>query len=209
MPLSIAVTTSCTLACILTVPALLGLLAGEYLPAGFELPLARMAKDISLYLMAPLVLGMLVKRVAPERAPAVTKYGVRGSVALILVITAISLGSGRIQIAEYGFGPPAIIVLFALSLTFLTPQIARLFGRYDDEAVALSVEVVVRNVGIALLLVNFFFPGEAANGHVLFTCLFYAGLSTPFVLPLLFAHRKGMTAVPFRAARPRPDPAPL
>ena len=63
----------------------------------------------------------------------------------------------------------------------------------------------MRNTGIGLLLVQFFFPDRPENGHVLYTCLFYAGLSAPFALPGLLWHRRGGTAVPFRAAFPRPE----
>ena len=41
------------------------------------------------------------------------------------------------------------LALFGVLLAVLTPHIVRLFGRYDDDAVALSVEATVRNIGIS------------------------------------------------------------
>lgn len=204
VPLSIAVTTVTTLACMATVPALLGLLASDYLPADFAFPYARIVRDILLYLLAPLGVGMVLKRLAPGSSGALSTWAVRGSLFLILVITVSALGSGRIDIVAYGWRPPLIIVGFAATLAFTTPQLCRLVGRFDDDTVALQIEVVVRNIGIGLLLVNVFFPGEPRQAEVLYTCLFYAGLSTPFALPTLVRHRLGKSAVPLRERRGRP-----
>ncbi|HJL05895.1 MAG TPA: bile acid:sodium symporter [Polyangiaceae bacterium LLY-WYZ-15_(1-7)] len=191
VPLSIAVTISSTLACALTVPLLLRLLAASHLPADFDFPTARIFRDVGLYLFLPLAVGMVAYRASPERARKASDWAIKLSVVVVLVIAASSLGSGRIKPLEYGLLPPAMIVLFVVTLTLFTPHLCRLVGRSDADAVALSIEVVVRNVAIGLLLVRFFFPGEPEQGQVLFVCLFYAGLSTPVALPLLFRHRMG------------------
>jgi len=204
VPLSISVTVSSTLLCIVTVPLLLGVLASSYLPADFNFPRERIAIEIGLYLMLPLVLGMLIFRFANNIADAASKWSIRGSMALIGVITVSALGSGRIKVWEYGWEPPAVIILFGVSLAILIPHVTRLLGRYDDDSLALGIEVTVRNVGVALLLVRFFFPGTPMNGHVLYTCLFYAGLSGFLAVPMLLSHRFGKTAVPFRTPKRRP-----
>lgn len=202
--LSIAVTTVTTLACMVTVPALLGLLAADYLPAEFAFPYGRIVRDILLYLLAPLAVGMVIKRLAPGTSGAISKWAIRGSLALIVLITISALGSGRIDVVAYGWRPPLVIVFFATVVALASPQLCRLLGRFDDDTVALHIEVVVRNIGIGLLLVSVFFPGEDRQGHVLYTCLFYAGLSTPFALPTLLRHRLGRSAVPLREPHARP-----
>lgn len=190
VPLSIAVTTVTTLACIGVIPLVLRILAAPYLPEGFEFPTLRILRDIALYLLLPLALGMVIRRFWASRSEAFSKWSIRGSVLCILIIAASSLGSGRIQLQEYGWGPPLVVVGFLLTLTVVAPLLVRLVGHDDADATAIGIEAVVRNVGIGLLLLRFFFPDEPdANGHILFTCLFYSGASGAFALPILFRGR--------------------
>jgi BASS family bile acid:Na+ symporter len=202
--LSISVTVCSTALCVLTVPALLRLLVSSSLPASFVFPLHRVVIEIGAYLLGPLLLGMAVFRVAPRWSPALARLGIRAAVVLIVVIALSAMGSGRIKIPEYGWTPPLIIVLFGVALAVLTPQISRLFGRFDDDTLALGVEVTVRNIGVALLVVHFFFPGLPEQGQVLYTCLFYAGASGLFALPLVILHRFGGPLVLLRGHRRRP-----
>ena len=202
-PLSIAVTVSSTALAMVTVPVILGIIASAYLPAEFEFPIHEAIVEIGAYLVIPLIVGMMVYRWANAIAETVAKWAIRASVALLVVITASSLGSGRITIWAYGWGPPLIILLFGVVVAVTTPHICRLLGRYDDDTSALQIEVTVRNVGIALLLVHFFFPGDDRQAHVLFTCLFYAGASGPIILPSVLAHRFGKPLVLLYKRRPR------
>lgn len=199
--LSIAVTTTSTLACVLTVPLVLRVFASEHLPAAFEFPTLRIFRDIGLYLLTPLIVGMGIYRWNPTRAAVVSTWAIRLSVASIVVIATAALGSGRIEPLSYGLGSPGLIIAFGLILTLSVPQIVRTLGFDDADTLALSIEVVVRNIAIGLLLVQFFFPGEDAQGHVLFTCLFYSGLSLPCVLPMLYRGRTGRSPALFRAPK--------
>jgi bile acid:Na+ symporter, BASS family len=158
VPLSIAVTTVSTLACIGVIPLLLRLLAAPYLPAEFSFPTARILRDIALYLLAPLALGMVIRRVKATAAEAFSRWSIRGSVLCIVIIATSSLGSGRIRLEEYGWGPPLVILLFLATLTLAVPHVVRLARHDDGDATALGIEAVVRNVGIGLLLLRFFFP---------------------------------------------------
>ncbi len=204
VPLSISVTVASTSACILTVPLLLRLLAGSYLPAEFTFPLERIIVEIFAYLLVPLAIGMLIYRRWGRGAVRLSRWSIRASLLLIVLITISALGSGRIKVAEYGVVPPLLIVLFGLSIAILAPHVSRLLGRYDDDTVALGIEVSVRNVGIALLMIHFFFPGTDAQGHVLYTCLFYAGFSGFLAVPLVLLHRAGRSVVLLRRRHVRP-----
>ena len=192
VPLSIAVTTVSTLACIGVIPLVLRLLAAPYLPADFSFPTARILRDIALYLLAPLALGMVIRRFWAGGSEAVSKWAIRGSVLCIVLIAGSSLGSGRIRLEEYGWGPPLTVVLFLATLAVVVPALVRMVGRPRPDATAIGIEAVVRNVGIGLLLLRFFFPDDAsANGQILFTCLFYSGASGAFAVPLLLWGRRG------------------
>lgn len=203
VPLSIAVTLTTTLLCMATIPLVLHLFAGPYLPPDFPVPTARIALDIVRYLMGPVLVGMVIHRALPKVAPQVARWGVRGSLALVLLITIAATGSGRMQIAEYGWAPPLTIALFGATLLLVVPHLLRLLRRDDKDNAALSIEVVIRNTAIALLLVPFFFEGQPEQGHVLYTCLFYAGLGGALMLPVLLLHRSGRSPA-FLLPRRRP-----
>src|SRR5690606_15874717 len=139
---------------------------------------------------------MVIRRLSTGAARVLAVVGVRGSVALICVVIVSSLASGRIEVAAYGFGPPLMLLGFGLVLSLLVPRICRLAGRGGEDTLAISVEVVVRNVNIALLLVHFFFPGEPAQGHLLYAILFYGGQSIPMAIPMVLRHRRAPVPSP-------------
>lgn len=205
VPLSIAVTIVSTFGCALTAPLVLGLFAAEFLPADFSLPVGRLGLEIALYLIAPLLVGMVVQRTLPKHAQAVCNWSVRLSVVAIVVIAGSSLGTGRIKPFDYGVVPMLAVATYAALHAYGTPHMLRLLGRDDADSIALSVEVTVRNSSIALLLVNRFFPGQPEQAQVLYVCLLYAGVATPIVLPLLFLHRRGVA--PALGWRSRPGPS--
>ena len=204
--LSVSLTTVSNVACIVTIPGLLHVLVSEYMPPEFEVPTRRIITDIFLYLLMPLAVGMVVLRADERKANAASRWAIRGSVALLLVIVVSSLGSGRIDLPAYGWGPPLLIILFGNLLWFVAAQLCRLFGRYDDDTMALTIEVSVRNMAVALLLVRFFFEGKPEQEHVLYTCLFYAGMSFFIGIPMVISHRAGRSPASFRAPHPRPAP---
>jgi len=203
--LSISVTAASTAACMFTVPLLLQVLASSYLPESFDLPLGRIILEITGYLLVPLIIGMVVFRLWPRTAPTVARWSIRGAVLLIVLITISALQSGRIEVGAYGWGPPLIIVAFGVALAHLTPLLVRAARHYDDDNVALTIEVAVRNIGIALLLVRFFFPGQPEQGQVLYTCLFYAGLSGFVAVPVVLLHRFDRPIVVLLSKRSRPQ----
>jgi len=193
--LSISMTIIATTSCIITIPIALRLLAPAHLPPDFDIPTGKIVFDIGVYLLTPLVIGMIIYRLRPSLAEHVSRWSIRLSLVLLLAIVVSSLGSGRISLPEYGWMPPLRILIFCGLLAIGIPHICRLLGRYDDESVAIGIEVCVRNVGVGLLIFQFFFPGEAEQGHVLFSLLFYSGISAFFAVPLLLLHRRGHSPV--------------
>lgn len=206
--LSLAVTTTTTSLCLVTIPLLLGLLVGQYVPPEFAMPIGSIIKEIGLYLLGPLAVGMVILRSAPARARPLSKWAIRTSALLILVVVVSSLGTGRMEVAAYGWRPPMLLILFGALLMAGVPWLCRLLRRYDDDTTALSIEVAVRNVGVALLLVRFFFPGEPEQGEVLYACLFYGGMQMFLAIPLVLRNRVGVAPALLVAPRPRPvEPA--
>ncbi len=204
VPLSISLTTVTTLGCLFTIPFVLKLTAAEHLPSGFQFPAGQIVKDIFAFLLTPLALGMLTFRLLPARAKQISGWSIRGSLFFVLLITLSSLGSGRIKVAEYGWGPPLTILGFSLLLSLVAPHVARLMRRYDDESAAMTIGITLRNTGIGLLLVRFFFPEQPENSHVLYSCLFWAGQSTPMSLLVVLLHRFGKSPALGRRRFARP-----
>lgn len=204
VPLSIAVTTVTTMSCILTVPLVIRVFAAQHMPANFVFPAGRIILEIIFYLLIPLAVGMLIYRFMRGKSEHVSAWAIRASMLLVIVIALGAMGSGKIKIPEYGWRPPLLIVLFGVVMHVATAQLCRLLGRYDEDSVTLTIEVTVRNVPVGLLVYHHFFAGQAEQGHVLYTLLFYAGLSGPLTLPLLFKHRLGRGGTWFGRPKPRP-----
>lgn len=201
VPLSISLTVSATVMCVLTTPLILGVIASAHLPSDFHFPVLRIVTDIVLYLLTPLILGMVVHRLY-DKSEERSKIPIRIAVVFLVLITISSLGSGRIKVGEYGIIPPLLITSFGIALSIIIPLLTRALGQPDRDTVAIGIEVVVRNVGVALLLFPFFFPGREEQGHVLYTCLYYSGMSGFVALTMLLRHRAGKS--PLIGFAPRP-----
>jgi hypothetical protein len=95
--------------------------------------------------------------------------------------------------------------VFAVAVHLIAGEMCRLFKRFDDETVALSIEVSLRNGGVGLLVVHHFFPGKPEQGHALYTLLFYTGLQLFICLPILLRHRFGRSPLWFHRPFRRPE----
>jgi len=206
--LSISLTAVATIGCIVTVPLVLEIIASAQLPQDFVFPRWRILREMGLLVITPLFVGMMILRFAERAAPWISRAAIRAGLALLGLSVLGAIGSGRIDVLGYGLIPPLRILFFGAVVAVLIPQLCRLFRTYDDETTAISIEVCIRNVGVGLLLMQYFFPGQEAQGHVLYTCLFYSGMSLWTALPLVGAHRFGRSPVFFRRRRARPNPAP-
>jgi bile acid:Na+ symporter, BASS family len=207
--LSVSVTTVSNVTCIVSIPLLLHLLVSQYVPPEFELPTKQIVSDIFTYLLVPLGVGMAIFRMDQRVAAHASRWSIRASVLLLLCIVVSALSSGRIDIAAYGWGPPLRLVLFGNVLWIAAGQVCRLLKCFDDDNVALTIEVSIRNVALALLLVHFFFPGQPASGHVLYTCLFYAGMGFFIGIPIVARARRDRSPALFWPVRRRePSGAP-
>jgi BASS family bile acid:Na+ symporter len=207
-PLSIAVTLVATLGCLFTIPFLLKLLTSAHLPPDVSVPVVRVLRDVTLFIVAPLAVGMAVLRGLPRWAPLFSSVCIYGSLALVLTIALGSVGSGRITIGDYGWAPPLIIVLFSVTIHLASAEVPWLLGRYDDETVALSVEVTVRNCGVSILFVPAVFSSQPEQGQALYSLLFFAGIAPIVPLATGIRSRLGRSPLWFRAPRPRPGGPP-
>lgn len=179
--LSIALTAVATLACLVLTPLVLGLLIAEHMPADFQMPAARIALEIGLFLLLPLLAGMAVLRLLPTMAPGFSKFCIRGSLFVILLIVVGALGAGRLDLEAFGMLNVLVVLGFLVVLTVASATLPRAMGLKSAEVTAINIEVAVRNTNLGLLIKASLFPAvvgvaDPVGDNVLFTVLLYGGL---------------------------------
>ncbi len=175
--LSIAITAITTIACIVTTPIVLNLLISQHMPADFVMPVGRIAFEICLFLLIPLLIGMAVYAKCPKHAEKVSKLGIYGSIFIIALIVIGSAGAGRLDLGAFGPSNILIILAFALALLALSVTVPKLAHLPPQDGTAIQIEVTVRNTNLGLLLNASLFPaGHALGGTVLMTLLLYGAV---------------------------------
>ncbi len=195
VPLSISITAITTLACLLTTPLILTLLATEYLPGDFRMPAAQIIRDIAFTLLLPLLLGMAFLRFLPRHAPAVSKWSIGASLFVILLIVIGSSSAGRLDIEAFGVQNMLWVLLFLLILVLAGWLAPRLLGLSRADSTAIEMELVVRNINLGVLLKASIFPvvpgGDNRVGDlVLLSVLAYGGLQLLSAAALIVLRRR-------------------
>lgn len=197
--LSIALTAVATLACLVLTPLVLGLLIAEHMPADFEMPAGRIAVEIGIFLLLPLLLGMGVLRVAPAIAERFSKFCIRGSLLVILLIVIGALGAGRLDLEAFGLLNVAVVFGFLIVLTAASATIPRAMGLPPADITAINIEIAVRNTNLGLLIKASLFPAvvgvaDPIGDNVLFTVLLYGGLMLIVGAVLIVLGRRAVPA---------------
>ena len=205
--LSIAITAVTTLGCLLTVPFILDLLIGPYVPADFELPAGKIAFEILISLLIPLALGMLLLKLAPKMAEPISKWSVRLSLLLIISIIVGALSAGRLDAEAMGVSNMLIVVGFIVVVMVLGFAIPRLFSLPIADVSAIDMEITIRNVNLGVLIKASLFPVVAGAANplgdmALFTILLYGGAMNFLVLPMIFLSRRWVGQSEARSAAP-------
>lgn len=192
--LSIVLTATTTLACLVTTPWILKILAADAIPADIEMPAGQIALDIGLYLLLPLFLGMILNTKWPAIAPRFSKFCIHFSLLTVLAIVVGAHGAGRIDVEAFGMNNIQIVSAFTLAMLIFGVVAPRLAGLGKPDCAAISFEVSVRSVNLAILIKASLFPAVAGQldpvgDNILFTALQYGGFSMVTGLLLLAAYR--------------------
>jgi len=191
LPLSITLSAFTTLSSLVFVPLWLNLLAAEYVPAGFTVPADRVMIDVALFLVLPVIVGMVIGRCFPRRKGTFSRVCVRTGLLLVVVMVVGSLGSGRIQPGEHGLKLPIAIILFCLLGMQINQLPFHLLGWPRADRMSAGIEVTMRNINLALLIYSdFFAKDETLRGGVLFVILFYAAVAMIAAVPLTLRLRR-------------------
>ncbi|MFT6051973.1 MAG: BASS family bile acid:Na+ symporter [Halioglobus sp.] len=194
-PLSISITGITTLACLFTTPLILSLLIAEYLPVGFAMPAGQIIKDIALILLLPLALGMVYLGKYPIAAITVSKWSIRSSLFVIVLIIVGSSSAGRLDVEAFGNENIAIVTLLVLLLMVVGRLVPMLFRLEKPDCIAIEMEATVRNTNLGVLIKASMFPivvggSNEVGDMVLFTVLLYGGLQLLLAGMLIFFHRR-------------------
>lgn len=194
--LSIGLTSITTVAALVTTPLLLKLLLAPYLPDDFSMPVGRIARDIFATLIIPLALGMWLKSFTTTYyAAQFSKWVIRLSLILVLVIVVGSSGSGRLDIAAYGVIGVATLIFFALLVQGSAVLAGKAMRLASGDALAISVEATFRNISLAIAVKATVFPAQPGvldpiGDGVLFVALLYGGVSMFMALVPVIVHRR-------------------
>lgn len=191
--LSVSMTTISSLACLFSAPLILAILISQHLPANFAMPSAIIARDIVFNLLIPLAIGMWLLRCYPAIAQGIATLCIRVSLLVIVAIVVGASGAGRLDLDLYGTQNILLIAGFILTLmtvSWFVPKIMKL-PTYDT--VAISMEVTVRNINLALLIhVAIFTSGQLSQtvaNQALLTLLLFGALQMLCCIPLIIAGR--------------------
>lgn len=191
--LSIALTAICSFACLVTTPIVLDLLISAQLPGEFDMPAGRIAMEITLILMLPLVLGMVVLTVWPNGAARFSRICIRTSIFIIVLIVIGATGAGRVDIEKFAGSEILILLGFVLGLAAFSWFVPRLMGLNWPDSTAINIEVTFRNTNLGLLIKASLFPAvvgvaDPMGDMVLFTVLLYGGLVFPVAATQVWLH---------------------
>lgn len=175
--LSIAITAITTIGCIVTTPIVLDLLISQHMPTDFVMPVGRIAFEICLFLLVPLLIGMALYATLPKHAVTISKFGIYGSIFIIALIVIGSAGAGRLDLGAFGTSNVLIVLAFAVALLALSVIVPKTLRLPTKDRTAIQIEITVRNTNLGLLLNASLFPvGHALGGTVLMTVLLYGAV---------------------------------
>lgn len=194
-PLSISITGLTTLACLITTPLIMNLLSESYMPNNFNMPAQQIISDIAFTLLLPLVIGMAILHHLPRYAGIISKWSIRLSLLGILVILIGSSSAGRLNLEAFGTSNLIWVIAFIAALTVISRLSSWLFNLSHADSSAIEMEVIVRNVNLAVLIKASLFPAtvnsvNSIGDTVLFTILLYGGLQMLIAFSIIAIKRR-------------------
>ena len=195
VPLSISITSITSLACLVTTPLILSLLITDFLPSDFSMPTQKIISDIAFTLLLPLFVGILILRYIPKHANWISQWSIRLSLFGVALIIIGSSMAGRIDIDAFGLNNLFIIMSFVILIAIISKITSNILSLARQDSTAIEMEVVVRNVNLAVLIKASMFPvianvDDPLGDIVLFTILAYGALQLLFAAFLIAINRR-------------------
>ncbi len=196
--LSIALSATATLLAIASIPLVLRFLGGfvlggdEAVGSQFEMPVLGIVREISLFLLLPLGVGMWLARTLPDYQQNISLVCIVLGFVFVAIMVVGAIGASRIEVGKHGWRAPIAILFFCV----LTQQCAMLPIRFSGWAardwVAVGIEATIRNVYLGLLLTTLLFPANTSElgNQVMFVVLFYGPASMGAAFPVTMRIRR-------------------
>ena len=145
VPLSITVTTLSTLLAPFLMPALMKLLAGQFIEISFW----KMMLEIMQIVILPVIVGLVLNRIFHKSAVVINRVMPLISMAGIVLIVAIITAAGRDSLLAVGWTLALCVLIHNLTGFTLGYWSARLFGMDEQSCRTVAIEVGLQNGGLA------------------------------------------------------------
>ncbi|RFU70787.1 bile acid:sodium symporter family protein [Peribacillus saganii] len=163
--LSVTITSVTTILAPIVTPALILLLASQWIavdPAGLFMSIVKIV-------ILPILLGLIVKRFFNKQAQASVKVLPLVSVVAIVAIVAAVVSGSQEQIAKTGLTIFAVVILHNVLGYLLGYGFGKLFGMNLSKKKAVSIEVGMQNSGLGAALATAHFSPLAAVPSAIFS----------------------------------------
>lgn len=177
--LSVSATSLASLTCLFTTSLVLRMVGASKQLSDTDMPIQLILSEILLCMILPLAVGMVIRRFATRHHATISVIMMRISLVVLAIFVVAAISSGRIRALEYGWGPPAALILFCVVSIWCCYGLGALLRISIDDRFTIGMECVVRNVQLGVLLKASLFPSGEANeigDGVLYSLLFYGGL---------------------------------
>ena len=162
--LSISLTAVVSLLCVFTIPLIVvtshGLLIGGDL--GAEVSVARTAIGVFAIVTVPVLLGLLVRRLAADFAIRFEPLARRISTVLFALVLAGAIYQGRDDIVPYFAQAGLTTLVLNVTMTVLAYLVARIFASGPRQRVAIAIECGLQNGTLAIAVATLLFGGGLA-----------------------------------------------
>ncbi|QMW02964.1 bile acid:sodium symporter family protein [Spirosoma foliorum] len=145
VPLSITVTTMSTLLAPLLMPALMKLLAGQFI----EISFLKMMIEIMEIVIAPIIVGLILNRIFRKSAVILNRVMPLMSMGGIILIVAVITAAGRDSLLSVGWILVFCVLVHNLCGFMLGYWSARLCGMDEQSCRTIAIEVGLQNAGLA------------------------------------------------------------
>ncbi len=145
VPLSITITTLATLLAPFLMPALMTLLAGQFIEISFW----KMMLEIMQIVILPVAVGLVLNRIFHRSALVINRIMPLVSMAGIVLIVAIITAAGRDSLLTVGWTLAFCVLIHNLTGFLLGYWSARLFGLNEQSCRTVAIEVGLQNGGLA------------------------------------------------------------
>lgn len=173
--LSVAITSLATLLAPIVTPAIIFLLASEWLAVSF----VDMFKSIITIVILPIVLGLIVKLILKQQVEkAVPMLPLVSVIAIVAIVAAVVSGSKE-QILQSGLLIFAVVILHNGLGYLFGFLLAKLFKQTYADQKAISIEVGMQNSGLGATLATLHFSPLAAVPSAIFS--FWHNISGPLL----------------------------